>query len=141
MAHPHLAQTGAQFSARVHRTKNRLVAIPAAVQRSLGLERRPDNCIALVSLRHHGGGRWNHHYVKLTFDNEFAIPSDVAGIGAGDELDVKVHRLIRDEPMQVERAARGAALLLELAQEQRPGWRKDGAEKLDDYLREDIHGA
>jgi hypothetical protein len=140
MAHLHLAQTSARFAARVHRTKNRLVAIPAAEQRRLGLERQPDNCIALVSLRRCGRGRWNHHYVKLTFDNEFAIPSDVAGIRPGDEVEVKVHRLIRDEPMAVGPAARGAALLLALAREPRARWREDGAERLDEYLREGVRG-
>ena len=32
----------------------------------------------LVSIRKGRSGRWNHHYVKLTRDNEFAIPADVA---------------------------------------------------------------
>jgi hypothetical protein len=51
-------------------------------------------------------------------------------------VEVKVHRLIRDEPVvPVAPVARGGAgLLLELAGEQRPGWRTDGAEKVDEYL-------
>jgi len=142
MAHPHLAETRAQFPARVHRTKNRLVAIPAEIQRKLGLERRPDNCLVLVSIRRGRRGRWNHHYVKLTFDNEFAIPSDVVGIRPGDEVEVKVHRLIRDEAMVPAAVApQGAALLVALASEPRPGWRTDGSEKVDDYLREGERGA
>lgn len=142
MAHPHLADTRARFPARIHRTKNRLVAIPAEVQRQLGLERRPDNCIALVSIRRAGRGRWNHHYVKLTADNEFAVPADVTGLGPGDEIEVKVHRLIRDEEASAQEpgASRGAGLLIALAAEPRPGWRTDGAERLDDYLAEDERG-
>jgi hypothetical protein len=51
-------------------------------------------------------------------------------------VEVKVHRLIRDEPVvPVAPVARGGAgLFLELAGEQRPGWRTDGAEKVDEYL-------
>jgi hypothetical protein len=140
MAHPHLAETRAQFPARVHRTKNRLVAIPAAVQRELGLERRRDNCVALVSIRRARAGRWNHHYVKLTYDNEFAIPADVTGIGPGDELEVKIHRLIEDVAVGGAPAPGGADLLLALASEERPGWRPDGAERVDDYLTEAERG-
>jgi hypothetical protein len=47
MANPHLSTTLAVFEASVHRTKNRLIAIPAKVQRSLGLERRTNNHIVL----------------------------------------------------------------------------------------------
>jgi hypothetical protein len=141
MAPAHLAQTRARFPARVHRTKNRLVAIPATVQRQLGLERRPNNCIALVSIRRRQGGRWNHHYVKLTFDNEFTIPADVVGIRPGDDLEIKVHRLIRDEPMEVAGEPQGAGLLVAIAREPRPGWRTDGAEKVDEYLKEGERGS
>jgi len=134
MAHPHLAETRAQFQARVHRTKNRLVAIPAAVQRELGLERRRDNYLALVSIRRARAGRWNHHYVKLTYDNEFAIPADVTGIGPGDELEVKIHRFIDDVSVGAAAAPSGADLLIALASEERAGWRPDGAERVDEYL-------
>lgn len=141
MAHPHLAETRAQFAARVHRTRNRLIAVPATVQRQLGLERRPDNSLALISLRKNAAGRWNHHYVKLTFDNEFAIPSDVVGIKPGDGVEVKIHRIIRDEAVAPAAAApQGAALLVALAQEPRPGWRTDGAENVDRYLEDEARG-
>jgi hypothetical protein len=140
MAHPHLSETRAQFPAKVQQTKNRLVAIPAAIQRQLGLERRQDNCLVLVSLRRGDAGRWNHHYVKLTFDNEFAIPSDVVGIRAGDPVEVKIHRIIRDEPMEPTTAPQGASLLVALTQKPRPGWRTDGAENVDDYLRAEERG-
>jgi hypothetical protein len=141
VAHPHLAHSRARFAARVHRTKNRLVAIPAEVQRKLGLSRQPDNFLLLISLRPESSGRWNHHYVKLTFDNEFAIPSDVAGIQPGDRVEVNIHRIIRDEAVEpVRPAAQGAALLLALAREERPGWRTDGAAELDRYLEEETRG-
>jgi hypothetical protein len=139
MENPHLAKTRAKSSARVHRTKKRLVAIPPAVQRQLGLERRPDNAIALVSLRRANAGRWNHHYVKLTADNEFAIPADVTEVKPGDELQVKIHRIILDVPLEPAKAPRGAGLLVALAATPRPGWRTDGAENMDEYLRRAIH--
>ena len=141
MAHPHLAETQAQFSARVHRTKNRQVAVPAAVQHRLGLERRPDNFLALVSLRKRDLGRWNHHYVKLTCDNEFSIPSDVVNIQGGEEIDVKIHRLIRDDAVgPAAGQPQGANLLMALAREPRPGWRKDGSEHVDRYLEDEARG-
>jgi len=142
MAHPHLANTEAVFAARVHRSKNRLVSIPAAVQRRLDLRRRAHNFITLISIRRGNSGRWNHHYVKLTFDNEFAIPSDVTGIQPGDQVEVKVHRVIRDEPAPgPPGGVHGAALLLELAAERRPGWRTDGARDVDRYLRGQARGS
>ncbi|HEU4384526.1 MAG TPA: hypothetical protein VFR85_13650 [Anaeromyxobacteraceae bacterium] len=137
MAHPHLAQTRATFPARIHRTKNRLVSIPAEVQRQLGLERRPENHLALVSIRRSSAGRWNHHYLKLTSDNEFAIPADVTGLRPGDAVEVKIHRIIRDEPVPPPSARSGASLLVSLAREPRAGWRTDGAENLDAYLHGD----
>ncbi|MGE5048198.1 MAG: hypothetical protein ACM3PC_06500 [Deltaproteobacteria bacterium] len=117
------------------------MAIPAEVQRELGLSRRPDNFLLLISIRPESAGRWNHHYVKLTFDNEFAIPSDVAGIQPGDRVEVNIHRIIRDEAVEpVRPAPEGAALLLSLAREPRPGWRSDGAANLDRYLNEETRG-
>jgi len=141
MAHPHLSETRATFGARIHRTKNRIVAIPADVQRALGLERRPDNHILLVSIRASGRGRWNHHYVKLTHDNEFAIPADVSGLSGGDDIEVKVHRVISDEAVATARARpRGAALLVALAAEPRAGWREEGSTDVDERLDEEIRG-
>lgn len=139
MAHVHLASTLARFSSRMHRTKNRLLAIPADVQRELGLTRRAENDIVLVSIRKGGVGRWNHHYFKLTFDNEFAVPADVTAIGPGDEVEVKIHSVYSGAP----RAAAGtrssaAALLLELASVNRPGWRKNGSTDLDEHLADEM---
>ena len=72
MAHPHLSTELARFTARIHRTKNRLISIPAEVQRRVGLRPQPENHIVLVSVRRRGLGRWTHHYCKLTYDNELA---------------------------------------------------------------------
>lgn len=139
MAHPHLSATLAQFDAQVHRTKNRLIAIPAEVQQRLGLTRRQDNDIVLVSLRKAGKGRWNHHYVKLTYDNEFAVPSDVVLVHPGDAVEVKIHALYPGTPRsQAAPTARGAGLLVALASRDRPGWREDGSTRLDEYLNEDL---
>lgn len=142
MAHPHLSETRAIFAARIHRTKNRLVSVPSDVQRTLGLERRRENHILLVSIRRCGKGRWNHHYVKLTHDNEFAIPADVAALAAGDEIDVKIHRVIWDQPIEPPGPRpTGAGLLVALADEPRPGWREDGSVDLDRYLEEGTRGS
>jgi len=135
MAHPQLAQTLARFSARMHRTKNRLLAIPADVQRRLRLERRAENDIVLVSIRKDRLGRWNHHYFKLTDNNEFAIPTDVTAVGPGDEVEVKVHALYSGTPKPVKAGVpSAAAVLLELVAAPRPGWRRDGSANVDEYL-------
>lgn len=137
MAHPHLKVPLDEFTAVIHRTKNRLVSIPAEVQKDLGLNRRPDNHIVLASIRSHGGGRWNHHYFKLTHDNEFAIPSDVTHLKPGQKVDVRIHRVIQDLPAPTaDSPAGGAHLLSALAKRPRPGWRRDGSQRLDEYLSE-----
>ena len=138
MASPALMQTLVTFRARVHRTKNRLISIPAEQQRALGLVKRRDNHLLLVSLRKAGVGRWNHHYVKLTYDNEFSIPSDVTHIQSGDAIDVKVHRVIEDRPLKAATDAYGAAILVAWLDERGKGWRKDGSARVDEYLAEDI---
>lgn len=141
MAHPQLGETLASFSARMHRTKNRLLAIPAEVQRAIGLVRRPDNDIVLFSLRKTGAGRWNHHYAKLTSDNEFAIPADVTGVGPGDLVDIKIHAIYPATPRRIQSASRSAAaLLLELASFDRPGVRSDGSLNVDDILKDELDG-
>jgi len=140
MAHPHHASARAVFSARVQRHKNRLVAIPAAVQRELGLDRRANNRIVLIAIRKAGSGRWNHHYLKLTHDNEMAIPTDVTHLRPGDEVEVKIRRVIEDieAPVPAAGTSAGARVLLELAARPRPGFRRDGAANLDDYLVREI---
>lgn len=127
------------FTATIQGTKNRLVAIPAEAQRRLGLEHRANNHIIHVSIRPAGRGRWNHHYFKLTGDNEFAIPADVHGLSCGDEVDVKIHGVIADQPVEPDaRTSSGMGLLLELAKRPRPGIRTDGSTRVDEYLREGI---
>src|SRR5829696_6367389 len=138
MAHPHLSTTLAQFDARIHRTKNRLVAVPAEIQRELGLARQPENDILLVSIRKAGAGRWNHHYVKLTYDNEFAIPSDVTQIQPGEPVEIKIHTIYPGTPKPPAVASAGAGLLVELASQDRPGFREDGSSRADDYLNEEM---
>jgi hypothetical protein len=136
-----LSNVLAEFDARMQKSKNRLIAIPAKVQRAIGLERQEENHLLLVSLRHRGKGRWNRHYVKLTFDNEFSIPSDVTSFQQEDALEVKIHRVIADRPaLPPTGHSSGAGLLLKLSKEARPGWREDGAERIDEYLNETIHG-
>jgi hypothetical protein len=139
VAHPHLSTTLARFDAKVHRTKNRLIAIPAELQQRLGLSRRQDNDIVLLSLRKARSGRWNHHYVKLTQDNEFAIPADVSLVQPGDAVEIKIHALYSGTPRSAAApVARGASLLLALAARDRPGWREDGSTRLDEYLNEEL---
>jgi hypothetical protein len=62
----------------------------------------------------------------------------VKDLHAGDRIDVKVHRVIADEPVRHEEPGSGVALLLELDKRPRPGWRTDGSTRVDDYLREQI---
>lgn len=137
MANPGLSITLDTFSGRIQKTKDRLVAVPAEVQRRLGLERRQNNHILLVSLRSGGEGRWNHHLVKLTYDCEFSIPSDATRFVAGRAIDVKVHRIIADESLEPAPETAGAGVLLAMAG--RAGsWRSDGAGRLDEHIANDI---
>jgi hypothetical protein len=129
-----------QFDARVQRTKNRLVAIPANARHLLGLTRRAGDRMIHVSLRKASQGRWSSHYFKLTEDNEFTIPSDVSGLSAGDLIEVKVHQVLSATPASAVGAGVGARVLLLLAERERPGWRRDGAKRVDDYLNEAVHG-
>lgn len=116
MASP-LARVLARFEARVHNTKNRLVAIPADVQRQLRLVRQVDNHLLCYSIRPKGNGRWNHHWAQLTFDNEFSVPADVAHIDRGCLVEIKVHRLVKNIDALEDRGAAsgGADLLLAIA--------------------------
>jgi hypothetical protein len=137
MANPHLSTTLAVFEAVIHRNKNRLVAIPAGTQRALGLKRRRDNHIIAYSIRRAGTGRWNHHLAKLTYDNEFSIPSDVATLKAGNRVDVKIHRIIPDVPLSGSGQSSPADVLMDLAGEAGHDPRIDGSERINDYLRSD----
>jgi hypothetical protein len=136
MANSHLGKTIATFQAVVHRTKNRLIAIPARIQRDLGLGRGRNNHIVLYSIRRSGRGRWNHHLSYLTYDNEFAIPSDVTRINQGDHVDVKLHRVIPDGDVLAPAAhpSPPAALLAALAEQAGEDPRTDGSAQVDDYL-------
>jgi hypothetical protein len=138
MASPHHATTLATFKAVIQRSKDRLVAIPAATQRELRLTRRTNNHIIAYSIRPAGRGRWNHHLAKLTYDNEFSIPSDVTTLTAGEDVEVKVHRIVPDVPLLPPMASSPAAPLLELAAAAGHDPRFDGSERVDDYLDADV---
>jgi hypothetical protein len=136
MANPHLATTLATFEATVQRTKNRLIAIPAAIQRQLGLGRRPRNHIVMFSIRPRARGRWNHHLAYLTRDNEFAIPADITHIRPGSQVDVKIHRVIPDaDALEARpRPPNAGALLLALGEEAGDDGRTDGSVRVDELL-------
>jgi len=137
MANSRLATTRAVFKATVHRTKNRLVAIPAEVQRQLGLERRTNNHIVHFSIRAGGAGRWNSHWAQLTFDNEFAIPTDVKDIEPGSDIEVKIHGAVAAiDVLQEATAAQPnpGGLLLALAETHEEDSRTDGSVNVDEYL-------
>ena len=144
MANPHLSTTLAEFEATVHRTKNRLIAIPAEVQRKLRLERRANNHIVLYSIRRKGQGRWNHHLAYLTQDNEFAVPADVQHIKPGSAVEVKIRRVVPDTDalaVPLPRAENAGVVLLSLVQLAGADDRVDGSERVDDYLYgDDQHG-
>jgi hypothetical protein len=136
MANPHLATTLATFEATVHRTKNRLIAIPAKIQRQLGLGRRANNQIVLYSIRPRGRGRWNHHLAYLTSDQEFAVPTDVVHIRPGSLVEVKIHRVVPDANALAAGgvAANAGALLRALAEQAGDDERVDGSQRVDEYL-------
>lgn len=138
MANPHYSIVLATFEGRVQNSKDRLLAIPAATQARLGLERRPNNHLVCYSMRKARAGRWNRHYAKLTSANEFAIPSDVVGIEAGDLVEVKLHRFVPDvdafalSPRNASGTA--GATLLSMAEAAGEDPRVDGSERVDDEL-------
>lgn len=134
MANPDYATTLAQFSAIVQKNKNRLVAIPAATWQTLGLERRPGSEILACSIRRTGRGRWNHHYFKLTANDEFSIPTDVADIGPGDRVEVKVHCIKELRSLPPAADATAADVLLDIAASAGIDSRVDGSDRVDDYL-------
>jgi hypothetical protein len=137
MANPNLASTLSLFSATVHRTKNRLIAIPAAEQRRLGLVRRPNNHIVRYSIRRQGQGRWNHLLADLTYDNEFAVPAAVTGINEGDTVEVKIHQVIPNPNAPLPGAPSSSspgAFLSALAGEAGSDERNDGSQNVDQYL-------
>jgi hypothetical protein len=129
----HLSHVLARFEARVHKSKNRQVSIPAEVQQRLRLVRRVDNHLVLYSIRAKGSGRWNHHWAQLTFDNEFAVPADVAHIGQGDAVEVKIHRVVKNVDALADERPGGAELLLQLAAAGEDE-RVKGSCEVDDYL-------
>ncbi|HEX7476209.1 MAG TPA: hypothetical protein VF331_00235 [Polyangiales bacterium] len=133
----------AVFEAKVQRTKNRLIAIPADVQRTLRLARRVNNHIVLYSIRPKGRGRWNHLLSYLTYDNEFAVPVAAAHIGAGDAVEVKIHRVIPDADAlgNTGRRENAGSLLSSLAEQAGDDERSDGSQNVDEYLNADVgHG-
>lgn len=135
MASP-LSNVLARFEARIHRTKNRQVSIPADVQRRLRLVRQADNHLILYSIRLTAGGRWQHLWSQLTFDNEFAVPAAAAHIEQGSVVEVKIHRVVKnvDALSEAEEPPSGAALLLHLAVGSGEDERSDGSRSVDEYL-------
>ena len=138
MANAHLSTVLAEFEATVHRTKNRLVAIPADVQRKLGMERRPNNHVVFYSIRVKGRGRWNHRLSFLTYDNEFSVP-DLPHIESGADVEIKIRRLIPDQDALATNVAPQSAgsLLCALAEGAGEDERADGSQNLDAYLYPD----
>ncbi len=137
MANPKLATTRAVFEATVHRTRNRLISIPADVQRQLGLVRRQNNHVLHFSIRAEGAGRWNSHWAQLTFDNEFAIPTNVTEIEPGSRVEVKIHGAVAAIDVLAgpgDGPSNPGSLLLELAENENEDPRTDGSVNLDDYL-------
>ncbi|HKY40900.1 MAG TPA: hypothetical protein VJN18_33425 [Polyangiaceae bacterium] len=138
MANPTFSVVLDTFEAKVQRSKDRLIAIPATVQARLGLQRRPNNHLVCYSIRRGRSGRWNRHYAKLTSDNEFCIPSDVSGIRPGDRVEVKLHRLIPDvdalAPPVVTGSKTAGAVLLSVADQAGEDPRRDGSHRIDEEL-------
>ena len=137
MANPHLSAVLGSFEATVQRSKDLLIAIPAATRDRLGLERRRDNHLVCYSIRKLGGGRWNHLYAKLSYDNEFAVPSGITAIQAGDRVEVKLHRVMPDvDALAPQAAASGtdAAILLAMAAAAGEDPRHYGSERIDEEL-------
>src|SRR5262249_49286004 len=136
MAKNHLAYVLDRFEATVHRSKNRQISIPADVQRRLRLVRQEDNHLILYSIRPALGGRWQHLWSQLTFDNEFSVPAAAAHIEPGSAVEVKIHRVVKlvDALVEAGDPPSGAALLLHLAESVGEDERSDGSRNVDAHL-------
>lgn len=113
--------------------KGGLIAIPAATRERLRLKRRKDNHLLRFSFRRSGRGRWNNGYARLTYDNEFALPSNSAGLAPGDAVDVKIRQLLVTTPAPVPANGSAASLLLEMARSAVADG-GPGVDGIDDYL-------
>jgi hypothetical protein len=135
MANAHLSSVLAEFEATVHRTKNRLIAIPADIQRKLRMQRRPNNHIVFYSIRPKGAGRWNHRLAFLTYDNEFSVP-DLRHIEPGSEVEIRIRRLIPDQDALTlgSTPPNAGALFSTLAEHAGVDDRSDGSQNVDGYL-------
>ena len=132
MPDPSLSTVLDQFTATVQ--KGRLIAIPAVARTKLGLTRRQDNHLLRFSLRKAGRGRWNHDYAKLSFDNEFALPSNILGLGPGDTVEIKIHQVLATRQVPLPHAPAGADLLVAMAKDSQPDDLDLGAQEHDEYL-------
>ena len=140
MADPSLSTVLEQFAAIVQ--GGRLIATPAAARRKLGLTKRQDNHLLRFSLRKAGSGRWNHGYARLTYDNEFALPTNLSGIGPGDQVEVKIHQVLVTSPAPLSKDPAGADILVAMADDAQPDHRRAGAARHDEYLNEEaVRGA
>src|SRR5438094_9512939 len=74
----------AEFSATVHRTKNRMVTIPAAIARQIGIDRGPKRIIDCL-IRARGSGHWNEHLAYVTQKLQFRVPFE-----GGRRIEVRI---------------------------------------------------
>jgi hypothetical protein len=121
-----------EFEATVQRTKDRLIAISASVQRKLGLSKRRDVHLVDFSIRPKGRGRWNHHVTYLTRKSTFAIPTDVTHIRGGQRVVIKIHRILENRDAVLGEPT-AADVLLQFAGMIDDG-RTDGSVNVDHYL-------
>jgi hypothetical protein len=140
MADASLSSVLDEFTATLQ--KGGLIAIPALTRERLGLTRRQDNHLLRFSFRRSGKGRWNNGYARLTFDNEFALPSGEQKLVAGDKVDVKIRQVLATAPVPVPGDRKGAALLLEFAAAAMEDDCLVGVDDIDEYLnREALEGS
>jgi hypothetical protein len=132
MADASLSSVLDEFTATLQ--KGGLIAIPAATRERLGLTRQKDNHLLRFSFRRSGKGRWNNGYARLTFDNEFALPSGDQKLSAGDAVDVKIRQVLATTPVTAPGNRKGASLLLEFAAAAMEDSCLVVAEDIDEYL-------
>ena len=116
-----------EFTATVHRSKNKMVTIPAAIARRLGLERGRTELVVDCLIRPRGSGRWREHLAYLTSKHEFRVL-----FAGGSRVDVCIRRVISVSDVELPKKRRGADVLVDFPEGDDP--RTDGSINVDHYL-------
>jgi hypothetical protein len=116
------------------------VAIPAWVQGALGIDPTVEGAVVTATIRRLPDPEWYGFNLAVVPPGRVLIPPGAPDICAGDEIDITFDELFPPEFFS-KKPETGGELLLQLGRMPGGGsWRKDGSERLDEYLIADIRG-